>query len=152
MLKTADEFNLDSGEETAQALYDKIMTAVNLAFVNVVKGLTKHNLEQLWWTKLSNGENLDPGFYKASLEHVEKVGGSRGEEIANKVKQSLRVENGNLIYDFPFERNEFLGEFTLDFPETIETPMDTVKELDTETLSHVLCQEYSKWLGTHILF
>lgn len=156
MLKTADPFddlgNESGSTEDAQALYDKIMSAVDRAFINVVKGLIKHNLEQLWWTKLSKGETLDPGFYKASVEHVEKVGSSRGPEIAQKVKGSMRVENNNVVYDFPFDRSEFLGEFTLEFPSTIETPLETVKNLDTETLGDVLCQEYSKWLGTHILF
>lgn len=156
MLKTADPLddlgNESGSNEDAQALYDKIMSAVDQAFLNVVKGLIKHNLEQLWWTKLSKGEVLDPGFYKASVEHVEKVGSSRGPEIAQKVKGSMRVENNNVVYDFPFDRSEFLGEFTLEFPSKIETPLETVKNLDTETLGDVLCQEYSKWLGTHILF
>jgi len=136
---------------TANELRDKLFSAISDFVPVVLKGVAKHNLEQFWWKKLSSGNPLDKGYYTASLNYVNNQALNKSDTIISSIRESLRVENGNFTYTFPFSKSDLLGEFTVPFPETITFPVSDISSLETEDIKYYLLQEYAKWLGTHIL-
>ena len=117
----APETEAPTENSSTDELKTKLLNAIDAAAVNIVKGLAKHNLEQFWWKKLSAGEELEPRFYSASLSYINNYGNTKGPEIAEKIKSTLSADANGVSYDFPFPASNFLGEFTVPFPEKVTT-------------------------------
>ena len=137
---------------TANEIKDRLFSAINEFVPIMLRGIAKHNLEQYWWTTLSSQASLNNNYYTASLNYLNNYVNDKTSEVAKVIQDSLRVENLNLVYNFPFKANDFLGEFTVPFPETISFPISDIATLDVENMKYYLLREYAKWVGTHILF
>ncbi len=134
-----------------EKLKTKLFKAIELSAPILAKAIAKHNLEQYWWTRMSIGESLPASFYQASSNYVTNAALSFSAEIEEKMKGSIQVVADGITYAFPIETTKLLGEFSIPFPTEMSVTITDLKDMDEMLLRDLILQEYSKWLGTHIL-
>lgn len=137
--------------EEAKALYERLKAAITTIMPNIIRGKTRHNLEQYWWKKISLGEELPPNFIDDSERYVEDQVNVFTKPLIEATMESMQVSGEDLVYSFPFKEEDLLGEFTLPVPTEMVHPISGIKDLSEEDLSGLLLLEYSKWFGIHIL-